>query len=54
MLNLNDFTLRIKAGIKNNGIASSRTPYPFYSSFINNVRLEANKMKQSKNKAEYK
>ena len=43
VLNLNDFTLRIKAGIKNNGIASNRTPYPFYSSFINDVRLESNK-----------
>jgi len=27
-------TLRIKAGIKSNGIASSRIAYPFYTSFI--------------------
>lgn len=26
--------LRVRAGIKNNGIASSRTAYPFYSSYI--------------------
>lgn len=26
--------VRIRAGIKNNGIASSRIPYPFYKSFI--------------------
>lgn len=26
--------LRIKAGIKDNGIASTRVPYPFYSSYI--------------------
>ena len=26
--------LRIRAGIKNNGIASSRAAYPFYSSYI--------------------
>jgi len=30
-------TLRIKAGIKSNGIASSRIAYPFYTSFIDTV-----------------
>ena len=36
----NDYqTLRIKAGIKSNGIASTRIAYPFYASFINTVML---------------
>jgi hypothetical protein len=35
-------TLRIKAGIKSNGIASSRIAYPFYASFINTVMLTPN------------
>ena len=29
--------LRVKAGIKGNGIASSRIPYPFFGSFIDTV-----------------
>ena len=36
----NDYqTLRIKAGIKSNGIASSRIAYPFYASFIDTAVL---------------
>ena len=31
--------LRIKAGIKDNGIAASRVQYPFYSSYIEEERL---------------
>jgi len=40
----NDYqTLRIKAGIKSNGIASSRIAYPFYTSFIDtNVMFNPN------------
>ena len=39
----NDYqTLRIKAGIKSNGIASSRIAYPFYASFIDTVMLTPN------------
>ena len=40
----NDYqTLRIKAGIKSNGIASSRIAYPFYASFIDTVMFIPNK-----------
>ena len=35
-------TLRIKAGIKSNGIASSRIAYPFYASFIDTVLFTPN------------
>ena len=35
-------TLRIKAGIKLNGIASSRIAYPFYASFIDTVLFTPN------------
>jgi len=39
----NDYqTLRIKAGIKSNGIASSRIAYPFYASFIDTILLTPN------------
>ena len=39
----NDYqTLRIKAGIKSNGIASSRIAYPFYASFIDTVIFTPN------------
>ena len=39
----NDYkTLRIKAGIKSNGIASSRIAYPFYASFIDTVLFTPN------------
>ena len=39
----NDYqTLRIKAGIKSNGIASSRIAYPFYASFIDTVIFSPN------------
>jgi hypothetical protein len=34
--------LRIKAGIKSNGIASSRIAYPFYASFIDTVLFTPN------------
>ena len=35
-------TLKIKAGIKSNGIASSRIAYPFYASFIDTVIFTPN------------
>lgn len=35
-------TLRIKAGIKANGIASSRIPYPFYTSYFKDVNFTPN------------
>ena len=35
-------TVRIKAGIKSNGIASSRIAYPFYTSFIDTVIFTPN------------
>ena len=35
-------TLRIKAGIKSNGIASSRIAYPFYASFMDTVIFTPN------------
>ncbi len=39
----NDYqALRIKAGIKSNGIASSRIAYPFYASFIDTVIFNPN------------
>ena len=34
ILNIGTHKLRVKAGIKDNGIASSRIPYPFYASYI--------------------
>ena len=34
VLNIGIHKLRVKAGIKDNGIASSRIPYPFYASYI--------------------
>ena len=34
VLSLGTHKLRVKAGIKDNGIAGTRIPYPFYSSFI--------------------
>lgn len=34
VLNIGTHKLRVKAGIKDNGIASSRIPYPFYASYI--------------------
>ena len=35
-------TLRVKAGIKLNGISSTRSPYPFYESFIDTIDLKLN------------
>jgi hypothetical protein len=35
-------TVRIKAGIKANGIASSRIPYPFYASYFEDVNFTPN------------
>jgi len=35
-------TLRIKAGIKANGIASTRIPYPFYGSYFEDVTFTPN------------
>ena len=37
-------TLTIRAGIKDNGIAASRTPYPFYSKYKINKKLIAQKI----------
>jgi hypothetical protein len=37
VLETNYQTLRIKAGIKSNGIASTRITYPFYTSFIDDI-----------------
>jgi hypothetical protein len=34
VLHIGAHKLRVKAGIKDNGIASSRIPYPFYGSYI--------------------
>ena len=31
--------IRIKAGIKQNGISSTRIPYPFYESFLDTINL---------------
>ena len=42
MLETDYQTLRIKAGIKSNGIASSRIAYPFYTSFIDTVLFTPN------------
>ena len=36
-------TVRIKAGIKANGIASSRIAYPFYTSYFEDITLSPNK-----------
>tara|TARA_B110000971_G_scaffold218052_1_gene256095 strand:- start:264 stop:1076 length:813 start_codon:yes stop_codon:yes gene_type:complete len=38
-------TVRIKAGIKINGIASSRTAYPFYTSYFENITFTPNETK---------
>ena len=35
-------TVRVRAGIKDNGIASSRIPYPFYGSYIEEVNFIEN------------
>ena len=43
VLEKNIHTLRVKAGIKSNGIASSRIPYPFYASFFEEVTFIPNK-----------
>ena len=37
VLAVGEHKLRVKAGIKSNGIASSRIAYPFYTSFIDTV-----------------
>ena len=37
ILNIGTHKLRVKAGIKDNGIASSRIPYPFYGSDTSSV-----------------
>lgn len=37
-------TLRIRAGIKSNGIASTRITYPFYTSFIDTIMLIKNEI----------
>ena len=37
VLNIGTHKLRVKAGIKDNGIASSRIPYPFYASDTSSV-----------------
>ena len=42
VLETNNKTLRIKAGIKSNGIASSRIAYPFFASFIDTVLFTPN------------
>jgi len=42
MLETDYQTLRIKAGIKSNGIASSRIAYPFYTSFIDALLFTRN------------
>ena len=34
VLNIGSHKLRVRAGIKDNGISSSRIPYPFYGSYI--------------------
>ena len=39
VLELGKKQLRIRAGIKNNGIASSRAAYPFYTSYIEEIEL---------------
>ncbi len=39
VLETNEQKVRIKAGIKANGIASSRLAYPFYASFIETVQF---------------
>ena len=36
--------IRIKGGIKNNGISSSRRAYPFYKSFIQEKNLKADQI----------
>jgi len=38
-------TLRIKAGIKINGIASSRIAYPFYTSYFEDITFTPNETK---------
>jgi hypothetical protein len=38
-------TVRIKAGIKINGIASSRTAYPFYTSYFQDITFTPNETK---------
>ena len=35
--------VRIKAGIKSNGIASNRIPYPFYTSYYEDINFTPNK-----------
>jgi hypothetical protein len=34
--------IRIKAGVKANGIASTRTQYPFYNSYVDTIELNQN------------
>ncbi|MBL0049748.1 MAG: hypothetical protein IPP32_16835 [Bacteroidetes bacterium] len=39
-----DYNLRIKAGIKENGIGSTRPIYPFYTEFASSIKLEKEKI----------